>query len=94
MRLTTLVILVLLSAGLVTACGSSRSDECMTVAQAPYSENSLNNLHIGRQYLAQGRYELAREHFLMGLASARNGAMRQRLSQELQAAERMIQAQR
>ncbi|MGE4299352.1 MAG: hypothetical protein AB7E47_15155 [Desulfovibrionaceae bacterium] len=60
----------------------------------PYHEHALYNFQLGRGYMAQGRYELARERYLLALAVARDDAMRMRLSEELDAVDRLILSQR
>lgn len=60
----------------------------------PYHENSLNSLALGRHYQAHGRFELARETFLHGLATARNDDMKERLAAELEATDRLIMSNR
>lgn len=60
----------------------------------PYHENSVNCLALGRHYQAQGRFELAREAFMNGLATARNEDMRHRLAQEIESTDRLILSQR
>lgn len=60
----------------------------------PYSEHSLRCLALGRQYQAQGRFELARETFMHGLAAARDDDMRESLAQELEATDRIILSNR
>jgi len=60
----------------------------------PYHENSVNNLALGRYYQAQGRFVLARETFLHGLATARNDEMKERLAAELEATDRLILSNR
>lgn len=64
------------------------------VVASPYSSNSMQNLYIGRQYVAQQRYELAREHFLLGLASAEHENMREQLVSEITAVNRLIETLR
>ena len=64
------------------------------VVASPYSANSLENLYIGRQYVTQQRYELARERFLLALASAENENMREQLVSEITAVNRLIQTLR
>lgn len=64
------------------------------VVASPYSTNSLENLYIGRQYVTQQRYELARERFLLALASAENENMREQLVSEITAVNRLIQTLR
>jgi len=60
----------------------------------PYNENSVHCLALGRQYQAQGRFELARETFMHGLATARDDDMRESLAQELEATDRIILSNR
>lgn len=60
----------------------------------PYHENSVNSLAKGRQFQAEGRYELARETFLQGLATARDKDLRARLADEIEATDRLILSKR
>ncbi|SIN71941.1 hypothetical protein [Halodesulfovibrio marinisediminis] len=64
------------------------------VVASPYSSNSMQNLYIGRQYVAQQRYELAREHFLLALASAEHENMREQLVSEITAVNRLLETLR
>ncbi|UZP67851.1 hypothetical protein N1030_02430 [Desulfovibrio mangrovi] len=64
------------------------------VVVAPYNGNALHNFYMGRQYVAEGRYELAREHYLLALASAREETMRDALVAELQSVDRLIKTLR
>ena len=64
------------------------------VVSAPYNGNAMQNFYLGRTYMAQGRYELAREHLLAGLASAEDEEMRQRLAMELEAIDKIIASRR
>ncbi|WP_461210531.1 hypothetical protein [Desulfocurvus sp. DL9XJH121] len=60
----------------------------------PYQENALSCLALGREYQSQGRFELARETFLHGLAMSRNEDMRHRLAEEIEATDRLILSSR
>lgn len=64
------------------------------VAVAPYDENALWNLKQGREYAAQGRYELAKEHYLIALASSNDAATHTVISHELRSVDMAIQTQR
>ena len=64
------------------------------VVASPYSANSMQNLYIGRQYVAEQRYELAREHFLLALASAENENMREQLVTEITSVTRLLETLR
>jgi hypothetical protein len=59
-----------------------------------YNENSVRCLALGRRYQAEGRFELARETFMHGLATARDDAMRETLSREVEATDRIILSNR
>jgi hypothetical protein len=61
---------------------------------APYNSNCLWNLQLGRDYAAQGRYELAREHLLMAVAANSDPHLRGLLTHELKSVDTMIQTQR
>ncbi len=76
-------------------CGTVKSyvsDE--KVAVVPYDTNCLWNLKLGRDYVSQGRYELAKEHYLMALASSDDAETRTLVSHELRAVDLMIKTQR
>jgi len=60
----------------------------------PYHGNSVNCLVLGRHYQAEGRFELARETFTNGLATAKDKEMRRILAEEIEATDRMILSQR
>lgn len=64
------------------------------VVASPYSSNSMQNLYIGRKYIAEQRYELAKEHFLLALASAEHENMREQLVSEITAVNRLIETLR
>ena len=68
------------------------SSEKMVVT--PYDSNTLWNLKVGRDYVAQGRYELAKEHYLIALASCNNEESRSVVTHELEAVDLMIKSQR
>ena len=64
------------------------------MAVTPYDQNTLWNLRQARDYVAQGRYEIAKEHYLMALASSNDAATHTVISHELRATDMMIQTQR
>ena len=74
----------------MTACSRHESE----VAAAPYSYESLYNYQMGKNYLAEGRYELAKERFTLALAANRNPEMQDTLVHELEAVNMMIQTLR
>ena len=59
-----------------------------------YHGYALYNFQLGRGYMAGGRYELARERFLLALASAENDALRRDAVSELEIVDRLIRSQR
>lgn len=67
---------------------------CTKVAIIPESGETLTNWSLAHEYQAQGRYELARQHFVLALASSRTTDSQATLQRELDALERMIQAMR
>ena len=80
---------------LLLGCASSGSSFGKnTEPVAPHNSNSLWNLQLGRDYAAQGRYVLAREHLLMALASNSDPHMRGLLTHELRSVDAMIKTQR
>ena len=64
------------------------------VASVPESDEALHNWHQGRTYQAQGRYELAREHYLLALAAARSDDVRDALAREVDVVDRQIKTLR
>jgi len=75
---------------LLLGCSSNRH----TGPVAPHNSNTLWNVQLGRDYAAQGRFELAREHLLMALASNSEPHMREMLNHELKSVDTMIKTQR
>ncbi len=96
--LLSLCCLLFLSAG----CSSLRQDESSSffkegepqVMAVQYNGHALYNFQLGREYLAGGRYELARERFLLALASSKNDALRRDAVTELETVNRLIRSQR
>lgn len=93
-----LLTLLLAVSGCSTLSGSNSKapvrPQTKQVVASPYSSNSMRNLYIGRQYVAEQRYELAREHFLLALASAENENMREQLVSEITAVNRLLETLR
>ena len=59
-----------------------------------YTPDSLANYQLGRNYAASGRYELAREHYLIALAASNSQEMQEALAQELNSIDMMIKSLR
>lgn len=80
---------------ILPGCSSVVSDiQGEQAVVVPYDSQYLLNLQAGREYAANGRYELAREHFLLALASSRNRQTRNLAAQELASVDLMIQTLR
>ncbi|THB71833.1 MAG: hypothetical protein D6E12_00555 [Desulfovibrio sp.] len=96
--LLTLIALALLASAGLAGCSAgvqyTGGNQDAEIAGAPYHEHAMQNLLLGRRYMAQGRYELARERFLIGLAAAQNPEMKRILAQEVQGCDMMVQSQR
>lgn len=82
--------LLLLTGG--CGLGSYVSNE--RTAVAPQNPNCLGHLKQGRDYVAQERYELAKEQYLMAVAACDDGEGRDVATKELKAVDMMIQTQR
>ncbi len=91
--LVRLLLPLLLLVSLLAACSSPMTPRQRFTAP-PYHGNTLSNFTVARVYMSQGRFELAREHLLFALSSARDEEMRSRLAQELEAVEMMIATKR
>ena len=76
---------------LACACGSLWGSESTAVVHN--SAASIHNLQKGRQYVAEGRYELAREHYLFALAAS-DEMNKDVIAQELHAVDLMVKTQR
>ena len=95
MKARSLLFIVVLLLGSLSGCSSYNSYFTgeRTVA-LPHDPNSLWNLKLGREYAAAGRFELAKEHYLMALASSDDTETRTIATHELHAVDMMIEAQR
>ncbi len=72
----------------LTGCGGQE------VVSAPYADETLANYQAGKDFLAAGRYELAKESFTLALASSRDPQMRYVLMQEIDSVNMMIETRR
>lgn len=104
MHVRTLVILICsLSLLALAGCGLFRNSSSTAdsrhpeagVALTPHSPVSLHNYKTARAYSAEGRLELAREHYLLAYAAAEGDAsLRAALEQEIRAVNMMIKTLR
>lgn len=76
---------------LACACGSLWGSQSTTTVHN--SAASIHNLQLGRQYVAEGRYELAREHYLFALAAS-DETNKDIIAQELHGVDLMVKTQR
>lgn len=81
------------AACVLSGCGLDLGSRAKVHA-LPYHENSLSCLALGREYQSQGRFELARETFMHGLATSRDEVMRKHLAEEIEATDRLILSDR
>ena len=83
------ILLIPLFTVFLLGCGNKHTEPV-----APFNSNSRWHLQLGRDFAAQGRYELAREHLLMALASNADPMLRGMLTHELKSVDAMIKTQR
>ncbi len=67
---------------------------CARIAVAPHDPACLWNMQQARNYTAQGRYELAKEHYLLALAASNEPETKSAIAHELQSVDKMIQTLR
>lgn len=60
----------------------------------PDSAEAIANWQTARNFLAQGRFELARQYYLVALAASHSPETQVALKDELEKVDRMIQAMR
>lgn len=102
MRVTTVAVLfcaAILAASLLTAgCGPKSGGASSGSAEyviTPGNPLCLQQYTLAREYSAAGRYELAREHYLLAYAAAGDDALlRDMLAKELNAVDLMIRSLR
>ncbi|MDL2317295.1 hypothetical protein LJC59_09565 [Desulfovibrio sp. OttesenSCG-928-A18] len=78
----------------LSGCGVSKHFSSQRAAVAEHDANCLWNIQIARDYTAQGRYELAKEHYLMALGACNDVESRNLVTHELRSVDLMIKAQR
>ena len=74
-------------------CGAGRNN----TSQAAIKQDKiicLRNMWLGRDYVATGRHELAREHYLLALAASNDAETRKVIIRELNSVEMMIKTER
>lgn len=93
-------LMAILAFMLLAACACSTSsvtklfepeDKMVVIQDSP---EALWSLRSGREYVGEGRYELAREQYLNALAASSDPQTRAVISRELETVDLMIKAQR
>lgn len=82
--MTRYMLLTALAAMLLAGCGGKN----------PPENNAEWHTHLGRNYAAQGRYELAKEHLLMALAANDDPEKRDAIVHELKSVDTFILTKR
>lgn len=94
-RLKMLLPLVLLALSAIFCAGCSLFEAPKANAAAVnYSDQSLHNYKQGQYYASAGRFELAREYYLLALAATSDPEMQEAISRDLEAADAAIYIQR
>ena len=86
--------LILSLALFLTACSTLGLSSDPEMASVPYSPETIYNLDRARAFSAEGRYELAKEHYLLALAANRNPNLQDTLATELHSVDMMIKTVR
>lgn len=91
-RATRCLTLAVLCLSLASCAWAGRGEgDSRTVAAFSHNPVSLAYYKAGRTYSAQGRFELAKEQYLLAYAAAEgDSALRASLEQELRAADMML----
>lgn len=90
-KLCATCLLALVLSFFLTGCGGGRESHMGVTSHSPAS---LRFLRTGRQFTALGRFELAKEQYLMALAASNDHELRNVITRELAGVDLMIQAQR
>lgn len=91
------ILLPILCLGILAAacagCSMFGSSKAKSAAVS-YSDQSLYNYKQGQYYASAGRFELAKEYYLLALAATSDPEMQDAISRDLEAADAAIQIQR
>lgn len=87
---------LIMSAGCATVSklAGGNKDVARDAAVTAYTADTLHNYKTARDFAAQGRYELAREHYLLALAATNDPYMQDALAEELESVDMMIKSLR
>ena len=92
-----LLVLALTLAALTAGCSGCsifQSSPDKSAAAVAYSDQSLYNYKQGQYYASAGRFEIAKEYYLLALAATTDPEMQDAISRELEAADAAILIQR
>ena len=73
---------------------SEFAEERVSAIVVPHSPDSLRNYKAARDFAAAGRFELAREHYLLALAATTDPGLQNALALELDSIDLMIKSLR
>ncbi len=87
---------LLLALAVTPGCATitGEAEQASTTVVVDYNTDSLRHYKAGRDFSAAGRYELAREHYLLALAATNNPALQDALVFELDSIDLMIKSLR
>ncbi|SHN66273.1 hypothetical protein [Desulfovibrio litoralis] len=74
----------------LTACSNTPNN----LTSLPYSPETVTNIERARTFASEGRYELAKEHYLLALSANRNPDLNDLLAEELHSVDLMIKTMR
>lgn len=86
--------LIILLCCLLCGCGAARQDLIADGVVTPYDANCLRNMALAKDYAGQGRFELAKEHYLLALASSTDPETKNFITRELYSVDMMIKTER
>ena len=81
---------LLLAAGCASKTPTLQTSDELVAAAVPYNEVCLHHYQLAQYYAVAGRYEVAREFYLLALASAENPELRSVLASQLDGVEKML----
>lgn len=84
----------LLACAACSTIGGAKEEVAASTAVVHYNADSLHNYKTARDFAAQGRYELAREHYLLALAATTDPYLQDALAQEIESVDMMIKTMR
>lgn len=90
MKFCTIFLLTFILCG----CASARQQAASDVTVTPYDAYCLRNMWLAKDFISQGRFELAREHYLLALAASKDAETKNAIARELAGVDMMIKTAR